>query len=110
MHLAILPHCAGLLAGCEEPNRYVPPPPPQVAVANPLRMNVIGYLEETGTLAAVNTVDLVARIPGFVQEIKYKDGAIVKKGTPLFMIEPEPYKVKVGSGGRRRGRRQGAAR
>ncbi len=53
-------------------------------VANPLRMNVIAYLEETGTLAAVNTVDLVARIPGFVQEIQYTDGAIVKKGAPLF--------------------------
>jgi RND family efflux transporter MFP subunit len=84
----------GLLAGCEEPNRYVPPPPPQVAVANPLRMNVIGYLEETGTLAAVNTVDLVARIPGFVTAIQYADGALVKKGAPLFQIEPEPYKVK----------------
>lgn len=84
----------GLLAGCEEPNRYVAPPPPQVAVANPLRMNVIGYLEETGTLAAVNTVDLVARVPGFVTAIHYKDGALVKKGTLLFEIEPEPYKVK----------------
>ena len=84
-----------LLAACEEPNRYVPPPPPQVGVANPLRENVTAYLEETGTLAAVNTVDLVARIPGFVQDIQYKDGAIVKKGTPLFVIEPEPYKVKL---------------
>ena len=84
-----------LLAGCEEPNRYVPPPPPQVVVANPAKQNVIGYLEETGTLAAVNTVDLVARIPGFVQAIQYEDGAMVKKGTRLFLIEPEPYKVKV---------------
>jgi RND family efflux transporter MFP subunit len=85
---------ATLLAGCEEPNRYVPPPPPQAAVANPLRMNVIGYLEETGTLAAVNSVDLVARIPGFVTAIQYTDGAFVKKGAPLFQIEPEPYKAK----------------
>jgi RND family efflux transporter MFP subunit len=85
---------AGLLAGCEEPNRYVPPPPPQVAVANPLRINVIGYLEATGTLAAVNSVDLVARIPGFVTAIQYTDGAFVKKGAPLFQIEPEPYKAK----------------
>ena len=83
-----------LLAGCEDANRYVPPPPPQVIVANPVRQNVIGYLEETGTLAAVNTVDLVARIPGFVQAIQYQDGALVKKGAPLFLIEPEPYKAK----------------
>ncbi len=85
---------AGFLAGCEDANRYVPPPPPQVAVANPLSTNVIGYLEETGTLAAVNTVDLVARIPGFVTAIQYTDGALVKKGAPLFQIEPEPYKAK----------------
>jgi RND family efflux transporter MFP subunit len=91
---ALVFSAAALLAGCEEPNRYVPPPPPQVAIANPLRMNVIGYLEETGTLAAVNTVDLVARIPGFVTAIHYKDGALMKKGALLFEIEPEPYKVK----------------
>jgi RND family efflux transporter MFP subunit len=85
---------AGFLAGCEDTNRYVPPPPPQVAVANPLSMKVTAYLEETGTLAAVNSVDLVARVPGFVTAIHYKDGAFVKKGTLLFEIEPEPYKVK----------------
>ncbi len=83
------------LLGCDEPNRYVPPPPPEVVVANPVRQNVIGYLKETGTLAAVNTVDLVARVPGFVQAIQYDDGAIVKKGAPLFVIEPEPYRVKL---------------
>jgi RND family efflux transporter MFP subunit len=55
---------------------------------------VIGYLEETGTLAAVNSVDLVARVPGFVTAIHYKDGSLVKKGTLLFEVEPEPYKVK----------------
>jgi RND family efflux transporter MFP subunit len=85
---------AGLVAGCEEANRYVPPPPPQVAVANPLSTKVTAYLEETGTLAAVNSVDLVARIPGFVTAIQYTDGTFVKKGTPLFQIEPPPYKAK----------------
>jgi RND family efflux transporter MFP subunit len=85
----------GVLAGCEDANRYVPPPPPQVAVANPLNTKVTAYLEETGTLAAVNSVDLVARIPGFVTAIQYTDGAFVKKGTPLFQIEPPPYKAKL---------------
>ena len=46
-------------------------------------------------MASVNTVKLVARVQGYVQEIKYQDGAAVKKGTPLFVIEPEPYKVKL---------------
>ncbi|TMJ66634.1 MAG: biotin/lipoyl-binding protein, partial [Alphaproteobacteria bacterium] len=41
------------------------------------------------------TVKLLARVQGYVQEIKYQDGAAVKKGTPLFVIEPEPYKVQL---------------
>ena len=66
----------------------MPPPPPQVAVANPLAQNVTGYLEETGTLAAVNSVDLVARIPGFVTEIQYQDGAIGEEGRPSLPSSP----------------------
>ena len=50
---------AGLLAGCEDANKYVPPPPPQVGVAVPLKESVTAYLEETGTLAAVNSVCLL---------------------------------------------------
>jgi RND family efflux transporter MFP subunit len=84
-----------LLAACEESNQYVPPPPPQVAVANPVQQKVTGYLEATGSLASVNTVDLVARVSGFVESIDYKDGTAVKKGTPLFAIEREPYKIKL---------------
>jgi RND family efflux transporter MFP subunit len=86
---------AGLLTACEESNRYVAPPPPQVVVANPVQQKVTGYLEATGSLAAVNTVDLVARVAGFVEAIDYKDGTAVKKGTPLFAIERQPYKLKL---------------
>jgi RND family efflux transporter MFP subunit len=84
-----------LLTGCGEGNRYVAPPPPKVTVQLPLQQTVTPYLEATGNTAAVNTVKLVARVQGYVQEIKYQDGALVKKGTPLFIIEPEPYKVKL---------------
>jgi RND family efflux transporter MFP subunit len=84
-----------LLTGCEEANRYVAPPPPQVAVANPVQQKVTDYLEATGSLASVNTIDLVARVAGFVEAVDYKDGAAVKKGTPLFAIEREPYKLKL---------------
>lgn len=86
---------AAVLAACEESNQYVAPPPPQVAVANPVQQKVTGYLEATGSLAAVNTVDLVARVAGFVEAIDYKDGSVVKKGAPLFAIEREPYKLKL---------------
>jgi RND family efflux transporter MFP subunit len=84
-----------LLTACGEGNRYVAPPPPKVTVQLPLQESVAPYLEATGNAAAVNTVKLVARVQGYVQEIKYQDGAFVKKGTPLFIIEPEPYKVKL---------------
>ena len=84
-----------LLASCGQDNRYVAPPPPRVTVAVPLQQSVTRYLEATGNTAAVNSADLVARVSGFIQEINYQDGAIVKKGTLLFTIEPEPYKVKL---------------
>jgi RND family efflux transporter MFP subunit len=83
------------LAGCGEQNRYAAPPPPKVTVAHPAQQPVTNYLEVTGNMAAVNSVDLVARVQGFLQEIHYKDGDFVKKGTVLFTIEPEPYQVKL---------------
>jgi len=84
-----------LLIGCGEQNRYVAPPPPKVTVAHPVQQPVTRYLEVTGNTAAINSVDLVARVQGFLEEIHYKDGDTVKKGTVLFTIEPEPYQVKL---------------
>src|SRR6201997_2693175 len=84
-----------LLAACEQENRFVAPPPPKVTVQLPLQQTFTPYLEATGNAASVNTVKLLARVQGYVQEIKYQDGATVKKGTPLFVIEPEPYKVQL---------------
>src|SRR5262245_48692939 len=84
-----------LRAACGGDNRYVAPPPPKVTVALPLQQAVTPYLEATGNTAAVNSVKLVARVQGFVQNITYQDGATVQKGAPLFLIEPEPYKVKL---------------
>ncbi|HEV3394876.1 MAG TPA: efflux RND transporter periplasmic adaptor subunit [Xanthobacteraceae bacterium] len=84
-----------LLTACGEQNRYVAPPPPKVTVARPVQQPVTQYLEVTGNTAPVNSVDLVARVQGFLQEIHYKDGDAVKKGTVLFTIEPEPYQVKL---------------
>jgi RND family efflux transporter MFP subunit len=83
------------LAACEQQNKYVPPPPPRVTVATPVRQNVTRYLEATGNTAAVNSANLVARVQGFLQEIKYRDGDIVKQGDVLFVIEPAPYQVKL---------------
>jgi RND family efflux transporter MFP subunit len=86
---------AAALSACGEQNRYVAPPPPRVTVAPPLQRPFTRYLEVTGTTAAVNFANLVARVPGFVDEINYQDGALVKAGTLLFTIEPVPYEVKL---------------
>lgn len=94
--LAAAPVLAALLvAACGQRNDYVAPPPPRVTVATPARQPVTRYYETTGNTAAVNQTDLVARVAGFVQEIKYRDGDKVAQGTLLFTIEPEPYRVKV---------------
>jgi len=86
----------GALTACDDnKNTYVAPPPPQVTVAVPDKQSVTSYLESTGNAAAVNTAKLVARVQGFITAIKYNDGDFVKKGTVLFVIEQEPYQVKL---------------
>jgi RND family efflux transporter MFP subunit len=79
------------LSGCKKANTYVAPPPPQVSVATPLVHDVTRYLDTTGNVDAMNSVDLVARIAGFLYSQNYVDGAMVAKGSTLFTIEPPPY-------------------
>ncbi|WP_339035284.1 efflux RND transporter periplasmic adaptor subunit [Bradyrhizobium symbiodeficiens] len=83
------------LAGCEDKNTFVAPPPPKVDVATPVQRAVTRYIEATGNTAPVKSVDLVARVQGFLQSIDYQDGSFVKQGTQLFTIEPETYKLKL---------------
>src|SRR5262245_8455909 len=84
-----------VLCACGQENRYVAPPPPKVTVAIPVQQKVTRYLEATGYASAINTTNLVARVQGFLQKINYKDGDLVKEGATLFVIEPEPYKLKL---------------
>ncbi|SCB54999.1 RND family efflux transporter, MFP subunit [Bradyrhizobium shewense] len=83
------------LVGCEDKNTFVAPPPPKVDVATPVQRPVTRYIEATGNTAPIKSVDLVARVQGFLQSIDYQDGTFVKQGTQLFTIEPETYKLKV---------------
>jgi len=85
-----------LLGACKrEENAYVPPPPAEVGVAKPVAETVTPYLDLTGNTASVNFVALEARVAGYLQEIDYKDGEMVKKGKTLFVIEPAPYEAKL---------------
>jgi RND family efflux transporter MFP subunit len=91
--LAALP----LLIACGKRNQYQPPPAPPVTVSKPLRMPVTDYLQSTGSVAAFKTVDLVARVEGYLRSVNFKDGSVVKAGQLLFVIEPEPYQAKLAS-------------
>jgi multidrug efflux system membrane fusion protein len=91
--LAALSLTLAVTAACKKQNAYIPPPPPQVAVAKPLQQSVTPYLEVTGNAVAYNQVDLEARVQGFLQSINYQDGADVKQADTLFVIEPAPYQA-----------------
>jgi membrane fusion protein, multidrug efflux system len=94
--LAILAAIAVLaLAGCGSRNAYVPPPPPKVVVAQPLQKPVTLYLNLTGNTEPFNSVNLVARVQGYLVSIDYKDGAAVTKGTQLFGIERDVYQAQL---------------
>ncbi len=79
-----------LLRGCiPQPEPIYPAP--QVVVQSPIAKMITNYVTQTGTLVAFNSVDLVARVEGFLDKIDFVDGAFVKKGQLLFIIEPQPY-------------------
>jgi len=94
MRAAIALLSLALLTGCDQ-NTFQPPPPPKVDVAVPVQRAITRYLDATGNTAPIKSVDLVARVQGFLESIDYKDGSYGKQGTTLFTIEPETYKLKL---------------
>jgi RND family efflux transporter MFP subunit len=80
---------------CKEKTAYTPPPPPRVTVSKPVRQAVTDYLELTGNTQAVNTVQLRARVQGYLEKVFFRDGQVVKKGQPLFQIERDTYVAKL---------------
>ena len=84
------------IASCKDArNTYAPPPLARVNVAQPARKAVTTFLELTGNTAAVKTVDLVARVQGFLASIDYADGDGVKQGAQLFTIEKDTYQAQL---------------
>jgi len=56
---------------------------------------VADAIDLTGTAASFRTVDLVARVTGYLKSVNFEDGALVEKGQELFVIEPEPYEQQL---------------
>ncbi len=81
--------------GCGQPNVYQEPPPPVVDVVHPLQRAVTSYVEQTGNAHATKRVELRARVAGFLYERNFEDGEVVREGQLLFVIDEEPFKVKL---------------
>ncbi|MBS0517149.1 MAG: efflux RND transporter periplasmic adaptor subunit [Proteobacteria bacterium] len=86
---------AVLVTGCYEKNKLAAPPPAKVTVAAPVQAPITLYAEFTGKTAPSLSVDLEARVEGYLTAIGYRDGEAVKKGRELFEIEKNQYQDQV---------------
>lgn len=85
-----------LLVGCQKRgNEYVPPPPPEVTVAKPVLRTVTRYLEYTGTTMGIESVQVRARVKGFLEKLHFTPGNPVDEGTLLFTIDQRTFRVEV---------------
>jgi RND family efflux transporter MFP subunit len=84
------------VAGCmRAPAQPPPPPPTAVTVSYPIERQVADYADFTGQTAAVKTVEVRARVWGYLQSVNFTEGSVVKKGDVLFQIDPRPYDALV---------------
>jgi RND family efflux transporter MFP subunit len=84
-----------LLAACQQQQAAPPPPSPKVTVSQPVVRTVVESDEYTGRLEAVESVEVRARVNGYLQSVHFTDGAIVKKGALLFVVDPRPYQAEL---------------
>lgn len=88
---------AGIANGCNREDAAGPPAPPpaMVTVARPIDREVMEWDEYTGRLEAVETVEIRARVDGFIDSVSFAEGGAVKKGQLLFVIDPRPYQAEL---------------
>ncbi len=86
---------AGLLVtACgKAPSGRAPAPLPQVTVAKPLAERIIDWDDYVGQFRAVQSVDVRPRVSGYVVDVSFEDGQLVKKGQPLFTVDPRPFRA-----------------
>jgi RND family efflux transporter MFP subunit len=84
------------VTGCDDgQNVYQPPPPPPVTVAQPAQKPITDYVEFSGNTQATETVDLRARVEGFLEKVNFQDGSFVKAGQVLFEIDRKPFEANL---------------
>lgn len=89
--------CATLVTACKpaQPDLIADLPAPEVTVARPIVREVIDWDEYTGRLASPETVEIRARVSGYLDAVHFKEGAEVEQGELLFTIDPRPYEAIV---------------
>src|SRR6516165_6645017 len=92
-HLSFALFAALAGGGCKPQGQSQPPsvPPPPVTVATPIRKEVVEWDEYTGRTEAVESVEIRPRVSGYIDQISFKEGQLVKPGDVLFVIDPRPY-------------------
>src|SRR6202045_3009534 len=85
----------GLLAGCSEsPQKQVTAPPPaSVTDAKPTTPVVLDQDEYVGRFVAIDSVEIRARVSGYLDRVHFTDGQIVKQGDLLFTIDKRPFQA-----------------
>jgi RND family efflux transporter MFP subunit len=73
------------------------PAAPAVTVSAPLQQEIVEWDEFTGQFAAIDFVEIRARVNGYLTELHFQDGQIVHKGDLLFVIDPRPYEAALAS-------------
>src|SRR5260370_31311060 len=79
--------------GQSQPQASSPPPPPQVTIAKPVSKMVADQDEYVGRFVAVESVEVRARVPGYLQAIHFQDGQNVNDGDLLFTIDRRPFRI-----------------
>ena len=99
-HMSLLPRIlaalvwiglAPLLLGCGEAQKQAAPPPPKVTVAKPIKRTIVDQDEYVGRFVAVYSVEVRARVSGYLDKVQFQDGQIVKQGDLLFTIDKRPF-------------------
>jgi RND family efflux transporter MFP subunit len=81
-----------LMTGCNRQSaEKAAPLPPTVSVSYPVEQEVTDYTDLTGRTAAVDSVEVRARVWGYLDKVNFKEGTLVKKGDVLFEIDPRTY-------------------
>ena len=100
MTRALLPSAlllmAHILVGCDgKPTAGSAPPAPPVTAASPLQKTITEWDEYTGRFAAVETVEVRARVSGFIDSVQVNEGQMVKQNDLLFVIDQRPFQIAV---------------